>query len=192
VVLANPDLIDNARRGDPAAWEELVRQHQEGVFRLAYLHLEDAAEAEDIAQETFLRAFRSLHRYDPARPLRPWLLTIAANLARNRRRSLGRYRAALQRLLRAEPQPSGRLTHEPAGLNEKQRAQGLWQAVRELGWSDRQVIQLRYYLQLPVSETAQALGVAEGTVKSRLNRALGRLHRMIERDFPWLKEEIGG
>ena len=48
-----------------------MRQHQEGVFRLAYLHLEDSEEAADIAQETFLRAFRSLHRYDSARPMRP-------------------------------------------------------------------------------------------------------------------------
>jgi RNA polymerase sigma-70 factor (ECF subfamily) len=73
-----------------------VRQHQEGVFRLAYLHLEDPEEAADIAQETLLRAFRALHRYDSARPMRPWLLSIAANLARNCRRSLGRYGSALQ------------------------------------------------------------------------------------------------
>jgi RNA polymerase sigma-70 factor (ECF subfamily) len=86
----------------------------------------------------------------------------------------------------------GRSRKEHTGLEQSQRAQGLWQAVRRLGSSDRQVIHLRYYLQLSVSEAAQALGVAEGTVKSRLNRALGRLHRLIESDYPWLREDASG
>jgi len=169
-----------------------MRQHQEGVFRLAYLHLEDSEEAADIAQETFLRAFRSLHRYDSARPMRPWLLSIAANLARNRRRSLGRYGSALQRYFRLDPEAMGRSREEHTGLEQSQRTQGLWQAVRRLGSSDRQVIHLRYFLQLPVAEAAQALGVAEGTVKSRLNRALGRLQQLIEGDYPWLTEDASG
>jgi RNA polymerase sigma-70 factor (ECF subfamily) len=70
-----------------------------------------------------------------------------------------------------------------------QRDQGLWQAVRRLSPDDRQIILLRFYLQLPVAETGQVLGVAEGTVKSRLSRALGRLQQVIDRDFPWLREE---
>lgn len=188
-MLDHAQWIESARRGDPAAWDELVRLHQEGVFRLAYLHLEDAEEAADVAQETFLRAFRSLHRFDAERPLRPWLLSIAANLARNRRRSLGRYGAALRRYVRLDPDAGDRSVGEPPEIELAQRNQGLWQAVRRLGPDDRQIILLRYYLQLPVSEAAQALGVAEGTVKSRLNRALGRLQLVIERDFPWLEGE---
>ena len=188
-MLDHAQWIESARRGDPAAWEELVRLHQEGVFRLAYLHLEDADEAADVAQETFLRAFRALHRYDSSRPLRPWLLSIAANLARNRRRSLGRYGAALQRYVRLDPEAGGHRDHASQGVELAERDQGMWQAVRRLGPDDRQIILLRYYLELPVSEAAQALGVAEGTVKSRLNRALGRLGRVIERDFSWLQEE---
>ncbi|MEW5987644.1 MAG: sigma factor, partial [Chloroflexota bacterium] len=86
--------VARARQGDNAAWLGLVTQYQEAVFRLAYLILRDADEAEDVAQETFVRAFRSLGRFDSSRPLRPWLLTIAANLARNRRRAIGRYLAA--------------------------------------------------------------------------------------------------
>ena len=65
-----------------AAWTTLVGQQQEAVFRLAYLLLGDADEAQDVAQEAFIRAFRALHRFDPARPLRPWLLSITANLVR--------------------------------------------------------------------------------------------------------------
>ncbi|MEZ4737214.1 MAG: RNA polymerase sigma factor [Caldilineaceae bacterium] len=85
------------RGGNEATWAALVQAHQAAVFRLAYLLLGDADEAEDVAQEAFIRAFYALARFDPARPLRPWLLQIARNLAYNRRRSLRRYLAALGR-----------------------------------------------------------------------------------------------
>ena len=80
-------LIRHAANGDAAAWEPLVLAHQEAVFRLSYLLLGDPDDAEDIAQETFLRAWNHLKRFDTTRPLRPWLLSIASNLARNRLRS---------------------------------------------------------------------------------------------------------
>ena len=80
----------------------LVRAHQTPVFRLAYLLLGSADEAEDVTQETFIRAYRSLGRFDTSRPLRPWLFKIAANLAHNQRRSMGRYLAALGRLFQVE------------------------------------------------------------------------------------------
>ena len=99
-------LIRHAANGDAAAWEPLVQAHQQAVFRLAYLLLGDPDDAEDIAQETFLRAWNHLKRFDPTRPLRPWLLSIAANLSRNRRRSAGRYLAALTRAFRNEPAPA--------------------------------------------------------------------------------------
>jgi DNA-directed RNA polymerase specialized sigma24 family protein len=81
---SEPDLIQEARQGDGAAWEALMRLHQQPVYRFAYLMLGDPDEAEDAAQETFIRAFRSLDRFDLSRPLRPWLLSIAANLSKNR------------------------------------------------------------------------------------------------------------
>ena len=83
-------LIRHAANGDAAAWEVLMNAHQEAAFRFAYLLLGDPDDAEDIAQESFLRAWKYLQRFDPSRPLRPWLLSIAANLARNKRRSAGR------------------------------------------------------------------------------------------------------
>ena len=97
------ELVRRARRADGAAWEAIAHGHMEPVFRLAYLILGDAADAEDVAQETFIRAYTALERFDETRPLRPWLLSIAANLARNRRRGLGRYWAALPRAFRENP-----------------------------------------------------------------------------------------
>ncbi|HEY5729135.1 MAG TPA: sigma factor [Anaerolineales bacterium] len=75
-------LIQRVADGDAAAWEPLVRANQEPVFRLSYLLLGDPDDAEDIAQETFLRAWKHLRQFDPTRPLRPWLLSIASNLAK--------------------------------------------------------------------------------------------------------------
>lgn len=92
--MTDAELVNATRAGDEAAWETLLRAYQPAVFRLAYLLLGDA---DDVAQETFLRAQKALPRFDIERPLRPWLFRIAANLARNKRRSLGRYFAALQR-----------------------------------------------------------------------------------------------
>ena len=178
--------IDLARQGDEAAWERLIRLHQEPVFRLAYLLLGDPADAEDAAQETFIRAYRALDRFDASRPLRPWLLQITANFSRNRRRALRRYWAALQRHLQKEQPPTQDVE---ARVGRRMQSKRLWQAIRQLRPDDQEIIYLRYFLELPVSETAEATGIAEGTVKSRTSRALGRLREVIERDYPDLNRE---
>lgn len=178
-------FVRKAIDGDVAAWEPLMRAHQEAVFRLCYLLLGDPDEADDVAQETFLRAWRHLRQFDPERPLRPWLLSIASNLASNRRRSAGRYLAALTRVFRSEP-ASAVSTEERSA--RQMEAENLWKAVQRLSAADQQIIYLRYFLELPVAETAQVMQVAEGTVKSRLNRALKRLRAVIRDDFPLLAD----
>ena len=179
------ELIRRARQGNGEAWEALVRTHQEALFRLAYLLLGNADEAEDVAQEAFLRAYASLERFDLERPLRPWLLSIAANLARNRRRSAGRYLAALQRWYKARPAAATGI--EEQILHNLER-QDLWHAIERLDFANQQVIYLRYFLEMSTVEVAETLQVPEGTVKSRLHRALKRLRGIIERDFPELDE----
>jgi RNA polymerase sigma-70 factor, ECF subfamily len=182
---ASADLILRARQGDGAAWEALVRQYQQPAFRLAYLLLGDPDEAEDVAQEAFVHAFQALDRFDVSRPLLPWLLRIAANLAHNRLRSIGRFFSAIQRLARDEPRL---LSGETNGHEQRWQARTLWEAVQHLGQSDQQIIYLRYFLEMSVEETAQAMGIASGTVKSHLHRALGRLRKVIERDYPDLRD----
>jgi RNA polymerase sigma-70 factor (ECF subfamily) len=178
------DLITRAHQGDQAAWEALVQQHQTAVFRLAYLLLGDADEAEDVTQETFIRTFRKLYQFDTGRPLRPWLLRITSNLARNHHRGIGRYLSALRRLHQAESISSA----ERENWHEME-AQALWQAVRRLNLKEQQIIYLRYFLELSVMEVADTLEIAPGTVKSRLSRALARLRQVVEREFPILWEE---
>lgn len=187
--LDQANLVELARRGDQTAWAELVRLHQEAVFRLAYLHLGDAADAQDAAQDCFVRAYKHLSRFDAQRPLRPWLLRIVANLARNRQRSASRYWAALQRAARLEPQAA---EGPQAGSEAAQQAHELWSAVRKLPATMQNVIYLRYFLQLSVEETAQALDQASGTVKSQTHRALQKLHAIIRAEFPQLEEDRHG
>ncbi|MCB0154962.1 MAG: RNA polymerase sigma factor [Anaerolineae bacterium] len=186
--MSQADLIDRARRGDDAAWLRLVGEHQDGVFRLAYLLLANADDAEDAAQETFVRAYQALDRFDSARPLRPWLLSIAANLARNRRRAIGRYLAAVGRFFQTREEPP--VTAPPSDAYwQQQAAQGVWRAVQRLRPQDQEMIYLRYFLELSVAETAEAANLPAGTVKSRLHRALGRLRTVIETEFPDLVEQ---
>jgi RNA polymerase sigma-70 factor (ECF subfamily) len=181
------ELVGRARRADGAAWETILRRHQEPVFRLAYLILGDAADAEDVAQETFIRAYMALERFDVTRPLRPWLLSIGANLSRNRRRSLGRHWNALQRAFQANPQTY----HAPPERAEAADARRLRQAVTRLRPDAQDIIYLRYFLGLSEAETAAALDIPAGTVKSRLSRGLAHLRRVIEADYPDLRDALG-
>lgn len=174
------ELVNSARQGNTLAWEQLVRCQQEPLFRLAYLILGDEAEAQDVAQEAFVRAYLKLDHFEAGRPLRPWLLSITANLARNRWRSIGRYKAALRCLWRNEP-PTTERRDETAVQLEAQR---LWQAVQRLRPKAQEIVYLRYFLELSEAETAAALEIAPGTAKSRLYRALKQLRSVIEADFP--------
>jgi RNA polymerase sigma-70 factor (ECF subfamily) len=165
-------LVERACRGDPTAFEELVVAYQSLAFRTAFVIAGDAADAEEAAQDGFVKAHRALGRFRPREPFRPWLLAIVANEARNRRRARGR-RAALALRAAAEPEASGEDPEEAALGSE--RRERLLTAVEELRDDDRDVLACRYFLELSEQETAAALGIARGTVKSRTHRALSRL-----------------
>jgi RNA polymerase sigma-70 factor, ECF subfamily len=180
--LEERDLVLRAQRGDESAFAELVRAHQEIAFRVAFLITGSRSEAEDAVQDGLLKAWRSLARFRSAEPWRPWLLTIVANEARNRRRSGGR-RAALVLRVAGEERPSREAAPSPeaALLAGEQRA-ALLAALGRLREEDRLVIGCRYLLDLSEAETAAALEVPRGTVKSRLSRGLERLRVEVERD----------
>jgi len=151
-----------------------VREHQGIAFRIAYLITGSAADAEEAAQDGFVKAYRALGRFRRGAPFRPWVLEIVANEARNRRRSAGR-RAGLA-LRAAEEAPSGGAAPSPEGaVLAAEEREGLLAALNGLREDDRLVLGCRYFLDLSEQETAAALGVRRGTVKSRLSRALERL-----------------
>jgi len=132
----------------------------------------NAADAEDATQDALVKAWRALGRFRADEPLRPWLLRIVANEARNRRRSAGRR----ERLVLRAAEDSGEAAPSPedAVLDASQRAE-LLRALDELPDAAREVLACRYLLELSEEETAAALDLAIGTVKSRTSRALDRL-----------------
>jgi RNA polymerase sigma-70 factor (ECF subfamily) len=156
--------------------------HQAAAFRVAVLLLGTVADAEDAAQEGFVRAYLALGRFRVGEPFRPWLLEVVGNEARNRRRSRGRREGLLERAasaLRAGG-PEGRAAGpEPAIIAGETNAE-LRAALASLDEGERQVVTCRYLLELNEAETAAALGIPAGTVKSRLHRGLRRLRDRLE------------
>jgi len=173
------DLIARARRGDAAAYEEIVQRFQHIALRTAYVITGSAADAEDAAQEGFVKAFRALDRFRAGAELRPWLLRIVANEARNRVRSSGRRHNLELRLTEGFRPGDAAPSPEAVAVAADERRR-LLQMVNSLSVDDRLVIASRYFLELSGEETAAALGVPEGTVKSRLSRALARLKARVE------------
>ena len=151
-----------------------MHAYQGIAFRTAYLVVGNAAEAEDAAQDGFVKAYRALHRFRSGEPLRPWLLKIVANEARNRRRASTRRDALTLRA--AAESSSGEAAPSPeAALLDRERRESLVAAVDALPEPQRLVIACRYFLELSEDETAGVLGIRRGTVKSRTARALDRL-----------------
>jgi RNA polymerase sigma factor (sigma-70 family) len=178
--LDETELVDRAKRGDVMAYEELVRRYQEIAYRTAYLLSGGASEAEDAAQEAFMKAYYALNRFREGAAFRPWLLRIVANEARNRRRSSGR-RAALALRVHEDRHPTDAAPSPEVAVLAQERRAALLEALAGLRDEDREVIQCRYFLDLSEGETAAALDCPRGTVKSRLSRALGRLRSELLR-----------
>ena len=176
--LAEEELVERARRGEHAAFEELVVTHQGIAFRTAYLLTRDAAEAEEAVQDAFVKAHRALRRFRRGAAFRPWLLAIVGNEARNRRRAAGR-RAALALRAREEDRLGDAAPSPEAALLAGEGRERLLAAVEELPGEQRDVIVCRYLLELSEQETAAALALRAGTVKSRTHRALERLREAI-------------
>lgn len=175
------ELVERAQLGDVHAYEQIVRRHQELAFRVAYLVTRDAADAEDAAQDAFVKAYRALGRFRRGAPFRPWLLRIVANEARNRRRSSGR-RAALALRVAARKTAGASAPSPEARLLVAEERERLLRAVEELREEERLVVGCRYFLDLSEAETAAALQLRRGTVKSRLSRALARLRATLEEE----------
>jgi RNA polymerase sigma-70 factor (ECF subfamily) len=168
------ELVELARRGDLRAWETIVRAYQGIAFRTAYVLSGNAADAEEAAQDGFVKAYRALGRFRRGAPLKPWLLRIVANEARNRRRAAGRRQALVLRAA-AQDRPGDAVPSPEAALLQHESRERLLAAVERLSDDHRDAIACRYLLELSEEETAAALGIRRGTVKSRLARALERL-----------------
>lgn len=160
-------------------------------MRTAYL-IAGSAEAEDAAQEAFIKAFYALKRFRVGAPFRPWLLKIVGNEARNRRKSSKR---RLELVNQISGGASGGAAPSPeAATLQRESDDEVFSAVLRLRHKDQLLIGCRYFLELSETETANLLGIAKGTVKSRLSRALGRLREELSEPTssrPAIQERAG-
>ncbi|HET7830932.1 MAG TPA: sigma-70 family RNA polymerase sigma factor [Candidatus Limnocylindrales bacterium] len=186
------ELVERARDGDAEAFGELVTMHQAAAFRVAYVLTGSTVDAEDAAQEAFVKAYLALDRFRAGAPFRPWLLAIVGNEARNRVRSRGRRDSLADRALAAirggEARSSSDATPGAAAAAVSPEVEVLVgetqaqvrAALRDLGDDERRVVACRYLLGLSESETCAALGIPAGTAKSRLHRGLRRMRASLE------------
>ena len=174
-------LISQCIAGDEQAIEMFVREYETGVFRLALSIVGDQAEANEITQETFISALRSLGTYQEKKSLKAWLYTIALNHSRSmlrKRKSLARLGSVLASIFRVETQRQI-LPEETAIQNEKEAI--LWKALDQLDERFRTVVVLRYFHELSIAEISEILSVNEGTIHSRLHGAREKLRDALER-----------
>jgi RNA polymerase sigma-70 factor (ECF subfamily) len=174
------EWLTRARAGDKAAFAGLVQAYQTAIYNLCYRMLGEAGEAEDATQETFLRTYTQLHRYDPARPFKTWLFSIACHhcIDRLRKRRLTWVDIDDEPLLShpalREPTPGP----EESALREEHSA-AIQALLANLPPKDRGAIVMRYWFDLSYEEIARVTGTSASAVKSRLHRARTALVRML-------------
>lgn len=173
-------VIARVRAGDPEAYAELVRAHTSLALRAAAA-LGAGADAEDVVQQAFVKAYCSLGRFREGSAFKPWFMSIVANETRNTVRTAARQRTLAGREAAfAEAEPLIPESADPAvAAVEIERRAALESALERLSEEHRLVVTYRYLLEMDESETAQALGWPRGTVKSRLNRALRKLGKLL-------------
>lgn len=176
------ELAERARDGDVDAFEELVTRYQGIAFRVAWLVVRNRGDAEDAVQEAFVKAYHALPRFHRGAPFRPWILRIVTNEARNRGRSSRRRDGLVLRL--ASTDASATSPSPEVAVLERSDAEALVAALERLPERDRLVIAYRYLFEMNEAETAEALDVRPGTVKSRLSRALVRLRFELASSAP--------
>lgn len=162
--------LEQARAGDPQAFAELVEAYQRPVFNLCYRMLGEAGEAEEAAQECFLRAYRNMRRYDPKRSFSTWLLSIASHYCIDQ---LRRRRLVVDSLEALQPweEPADEAPGPESASARRESQEATRALLGRLGPQDRAVVILRYWEDLSTEEIAEALALTDKAVKSRLHRA---------------------
>jgi RNA polymerase sigma-70 factor (ECF subfamily) len=169
--------VKAARRGDKRAFESLVRSVQRPVYGLCLRLLRTEAEASEVAQETFLRAFQNLHRYDDSRSFDVWVMAIARNLCLD----------LLRRRTRVQTEdvedfkdrlPSAGVSQEEGAIAKEER-KSLEAAMETLSAEDREVLALYYVQKRTTKEIAQIIGCAPGTIMARLFRSREKLRKQM-------------
>jgi RNA polymerase sigma-70 factor (ECF subfamily) len=184
--LSDAELLDRSAAGDEGAFREIVNRYKNGLYAFLRNFLNRQDVIEDVFQETFLQLFTSSESFDPTRPLRPWLYTIAANKAKD----------ALRKMQRTAAVPIGTMTESEdmsfgdmlnvlgseeerpfEGLERDETASNVRRVVSNMPDNLREILVLAYFNKFSYKQMAQVLSIPIGTVKSRLHTAVGRFSK---------------
>jgi len=186
VVVGRPnddrELVRRAQEGDVDAYAALLAGHQNAARRLAAV-LCGSGDADEVAQDAFVKAWQGLPTFRGDGPFRPWLLRIVANEAHNRLRAAGRRAGYELRFVTDRAAASGEAAPSPeAAVLVTEARDSLVAALAGLSEGEREVVACRHLLELTERETAAVLGLPRGTIKSRTARGLRHLARRLEGD----------
>ncbi len=177
---SDAELVRCVRDGSLEAYGELVQRYQSAVFNTCYRVLGRRLEAEDLAQETFIRGYRRLETFDAGRPFGPWIRRIAVNLCLNHLRRPGLQDAPLDQIQERWLRSS---RGDPVAiLVRAEEAERVWQAIQELPPHYRAVIELRHFQDLSYAEIGEVLGIPLNHVRTHLHRARKALAQRLRDD----------
>lgn len=181
-MVTDEELARQLQAGNEAALEALVHRYHARIFGYVYRLVNDYHETQDIVQECFIRACGGIGRYSYPRPFKPWIYAIATNLCRDWAKSAYRRRVVLAEpgeggdaLAAGEPRPQDSVPSPDEFLQRQAERAAMMRALASLPEINRQVLVLRFYEELKITEIADVLGIPEGTVKSRLAAAVRQL-----------------
>lgn len=177
------DIVRRVLEGETEAYALLVDAYKDPILRLAFRMTGNLQDADDLAQDAFVRAFRNLHRYDRERPFFTWLYTVALNGIRNHLKKRKR-----QERGDAESVAEGDDAEDAPGMEERldeaRDAERLDRALRRLPAEQREALVLRFYQGLSLEETSEVMGVSLSAAKMRIYRGLERLKQILSRRRP--------
>lgn len=176
------EWIRHAMQGDDDAFARVVEAYQVPVYNLCYRMVGEPMEAEDAAQETFLKAYRGLKRYDPERSFTTWLLSIASHHCIDQLRRKRILTLSFDDLLPRQEKPDVAPGPEAVMVNAESQ-EAVRELLQHLGWKDRAAVVMRYWYEMSYEEISQSLSISVSAVKSRLHRARRKMSiRRIEQE----------
>lgn len=177
------ELVRRFRQGDQEAFDEIVLRYRKEIYRLAWRITGSHAEADDLAQETFCRAWQALHEFRGDSALRTWLFRIASNLSLNVVQSARVTRAVPEPVESLAQRTDGPNRREPAGLDDlvrRERHEQVRRAVERLPRRQKMTLILRAFEELPYKEIAKVMGCTTGTAKANFFHAVAFLKRALK------------
>ncbi len=187
------EILYQCRRGNPLAWEALVRRYQGKIYGMAFYYLKNSHEAQDVTQDIFIRIYKGLKGFrGGSDELVPWMLSVARNCCIDRIRRLKTHKKYHSAQSDTDTEAAAVNSDNPEEeIHAQQRKQLLYEALDQFNEQNREIILLKEIQGLKITDVAQILSLPIGTIKTRLMRARIELAKIISKLDPGYGERSG-